>query len=102
MTVPYCFKEFIFIIVAILLLIDNTNLAKGDYYEGKDYNYDKYQYPDYEYPDRSSTYGFHFVLLQIKFKYILLKGASFQKVNVFVKSQKKHITNHLKFVFPGQ
>ena len=31
----------IFIIVAILLLIDNTNLAKAD-------NYDSYEYPGYE------------------------------------------------------
>ena len=41
MRVPYCYKMFIFIIIAILLLIDNTNLAKAD-------NYDSYEYPGYE------------------------------------------------------
>ena len=40
-------------LVAILLLINFTNLAKADNYEDKVYNYDSYQYPDYEYPDLS-------------------------------------------------
>ena len=41
MRAPYGYKVFIFIIIAILLLIDNTNLAKAD-------NYDSYEYPGYE------------------------------------------------------
>ena len=41
MRVTYCYKMFIFITIAILLLIDNTNLAKAD-------NYDSYEYPGYE------------------------------------------------------
>ena len=88
MRVPYCFKVFIFIIVVISLLIDNPNLAKADYYEGKDYNYDKYQYPDYEYPDRSSTYGFYFVLLQINFT---TKGCFFSDSECVCQISKKKI-----------
>ena len=41
MRVTYCYKMFIFITIAILLLIDNTNLAKAD-------NYGSYEYPGYE------------------------------------------------------
>ena len=51
MRVPYCYKMFIFIIIAILLLVDNTNLAKAD-------NYDSYEYTSYEYPDSRSKYIF--------------------------------------------
>ena len=43
MRVPYCYKIFIFIKIAILLLIDNTNLSKAD-------SYDSYEYPGDEYP----------------------------------------------------
>ena len=48
MTVPCCYKVLVFMLVAILLLIDLTNFAKADNYPDKDYNYDKYQYPDYQ------------------------------------------------------
>ena len=58
MTVRYHYKVLIFIIVAILLLIDNTNFAKADNYADKVYSYDSYHYPDYQYPDQSSTYSF--------------------------------------------
>ena len=58
MTVRYRYKVLIFIIVAILLLIDNTNFAKADNYADKVYSYDSYHYPDYQYPDQSSTYSF--------------------------------------------
>ena len=34
-------------LVAILLLIEFTNLAKADNQADKNYNYDSYQYPDY-------------------------------------------------------
>ena len=52
-TVPCCYKMLVFKLVAILLLIYFTNLAKADNYADKVYNYDSYQYPDYEYPDLS-------------------------------------------------
>ena len=48
MTVPCCYKVLVFMLVAILLLIDLTNFAKADNYPDKDYNYDRYQYPDYQ------------------------------------------------------
>ena len=49
-------KVLIFILVAILLIIDFTNLAKADNYGDKDYNYDRYQYPDYQ----NSMYRFFY------------------------------------------
>ena len=58
MLVPCCYKVLVFILVAILLLIDFTNFAKADNYGDKDYTYDRYQYPDYQYPDQSSKYSF--------------------------------------------
>ena len=56
MTVPCCYKVLVFMLVAILLLIDFTNFAKAENYPDKDYNYDRYQYPDYQ----SSMYIFYF------------------------------------------
>jgi hypothetical protein len=67
MRVRYCDKVFIFIIVAILLLIDNTNFAKADNYADKFYSYDSYQDPDYQYPDQSSKYSFFFIFEHINF-----------------------------------
>ena len=46
MTLPCCYKVLVFMLVAILLLIDFKNLAKADNYADNDYNYDRYQYPD--------------------------------------------------------
>ena len=56
MTLPCCYKVLVFMLVAILLLIDFTNLAKADNYVDNDYNYDRYQYPDYP----SSMYSFFY------------------------------------------
>ena len=69
MRVRYCDKVFIFIIVAILLLIDNTNFAKADNYADKFYSYDSYQDPDYQYPDQSSKYSFFFHICTGQFYY---------------------------------
>ena len=55
MTVPCCYKVLVFMLVAILLLIDFINFAKAENYPDKDYNYDRYQYPDYP----SSMYSFY-------------------------------------------
>ena len=63
MTVPCCYKVLVFMLVAILLLIDLTNFAKADNYPDKDYNYDRYQYPDYQ----SSTCIFFTRLVKINF-----------------------------------
>ena len=61
MTVPCCYKVLVFMLVAILLLIDFTNFAKADNFEDKDYNYDRYQYPDYQ----SSMYIFFIMLVRL-------------------------------------
>ena len=44
MTVPCCYKVSVFMLVAILLLIECTNLAKADNQAGKIYNHDSYEY----------------------------------------------------------
>ena len=51
MRVPYCYKMFIFKKIAILLLIDNTNLSKAD-------SEDSYEYPGDEYPGMRTKYIF--------------------------------------------
>ena len=66
MTVPCCYKVLVFMLVAILLLIDFTNFAKADSYEDKDYNHYRYDYPDYQ----SSTYSFLITLVEINFTII--------------------------------
>ena len=66
MTVPCCYKVLVFMLVAILLLIDFTNFAKAENYPDKDYNYDRYQYPDYP----SSMYSFLSCFVQINFNTI--------------------------------
>ena len=46
MRVTYCYKVFIFIIIGILLLIDNKNFAKADSYEADWYEpYEPYHNP---------------------------------------------------------
>ena len=61
MTVPCCYKVLVFMLVAILLLIDFTKFAKADNFEDKDYNYDRHQYPDYQ----SSMYIFFIMLVRL-------------------------------------
>ena len=39
MTVPCCYKVLVFLLVAILLLIDFINFAKADDYADKEYNH---------------------------------------------------------------
>ena len=69
MTVPCCYKVLVFMLVAILLLIECTNLAKADNQADKIYNYDSYQYSDYQYPDQNSKYDFFILMLvQINIK----------------------------------
>ena len=70
MTVPCCYKVSVFMLVAILLLIECTNLARADNQADKIYHHNSYEYyPDYQYPDQNSKYvQFIFLIVQINFK----------------------------------
>ena len=58
MTVPCCYKVLVFMLVAILLLIECTNLARADNQADKIYHHNSYEYyPDYQYPDQNSMYN---------------------------------------------
>ena len=58
MTLPCCYKGLVSMLVAILLLIECTNLAKADN-QADSYQY----YPDYQYPDQNSKYDFFILML---------------------------------------
>ena len=64
--VPCSNKVLVFMLVAILLLIECTNLAKAENQADKIYDYDSYEYPGYQYPDQNSRYNLFSWLCRFK------------------------------------